>query len=470
MINPFLNPVFTFKSVKSYLFDIDRIWQISPQGLKRFQDKAFRRAVKFAYTVPLYNKKYKELNIHPNDIKGIEDIRKLPTVSKIDIRNAFPDDIIPKNANMDHLWNISTSGATGKPFSFYRDTFSLCRDLIYSIRLHRFVGIDWRKHKSIGMGPYNSPGRYDYVIEKAILNNLKPFFPSVANFQSVPYIYKDLDEKFEKINEFRPDYIIGTPGDLQAMATLKKNGYGKNIQPKALSTSGGVLDDYIRSYVEDAFQCKIMDVYSSVEMATSAVQCKEGNYHVFSDYIFFEFLDEKGEPVASGEPGHIVITRLFDRGTPFIRYTGVDDIVTPLYEKCPCGLHSTQLIKRIEGRRSQRIYSPDGKYITPVFFTRGVDAAMKSLKTDKIIQYQVVQKSIDSIEILCVVNENQKDSPPSLEILFSEIKKEYYKVFGDAFHFEIKEVKKVIGNDNSAKPPALIISKLNKQPDRVSIE
>jgi hypothetical protein len=95
---------------------------------------------------------------------------------------------------------------------------------------------------------------------------------------------------------------------------------------------------------------------------------------------------------------------------------------------------------------------------------------MKSLKTDKIIQYQVVQKSIDSIEILCVVNENQKDSPPSLEMLFSEIKKEYYKVFGDAFHFEIKEVKKVIGNDNSAKPPALIISKLNKQPDRVSIE
>lgn len=464
MKNPFLNPVFTCKSVKCYLVDKEKIWKISSQRLKQLQDKAFKQMVKFAYTVPIYNKKYKELNIHPNDIKGIDDIRKLPIVSKNDIRNAFPSNVVPKNASMSNLWSISTSGATGKPFSFYRDTFSLLTDLIYGSRTHKFVDIDIRKNKIICFGAFNSPGRYNYVSENAIMKYLKPFFPSIANFQGVPFIYRDLNERFEKINEFRPDYIIGTPGDLQAMATLKKNGDGKNIQPKALSTSGEVLDDYVRSYIEDAFQCKIMDIYSSVEMATSAAQCKEGNYHVFSDYIFFEFLDKNGDPVDSGEPGHIVITRLFDRGTPFIRYTGLDDIVTPLYEKCPCGLHSTQLIKRIEGRRSQRIYSPDGKYITPFFFTRGVDAAMKSLKTDKILQYQVVQKSIDQIEILIVVNENQIDSPPSLEILFSEIKKEYYKIFGDTFHFEIKEVKKVIGDDNLVKPPPLIISKLNKQP------
>ena len=191
MKNPFLNPVFAFKSVKSYLFDVDKIWRISPQRLKRFQDKAFRRAVKFAYTVPLYNKKYKELNIHPNDIKGIEDIRKLPTVSKNDIRNAFPDGIIPKNANRDNLWSISTSGATGKPFSFYRDTFSLFTDLIYSTRTHKFAGINIKKNKIMYMGPFNSPGRYDYVVENAIIKNLKPFFHSIANFQSVPYIYKD---------------------------------------------------------------------------------------------------------------------------------------------------------------------------------------------------------------------------------------------------------------------------------------
>lgn len=463
MVNPFLNPIFTFKSIKCYTFDMNRIWRLSPQKMKRFQNKALKRALKNSNRVPLYYHKYKESNIHPNDIKGIDDINKLPTISKNDIRNEFPDGIIPKNANKNKLWCISSSGATGKPFTFYRDTFSLLTDLIYNLRMFKFVGFNWWKQKLIAMGPFTSPGRYDYIFEQAILNNLKPFFPSLANFQSMPYIYKDLNEKFEKINEFRSDYIIGTPGDLQAMASLKKKGYGKDIQPKLISTSGGILDDYVRAYIEDAFNCKIVDFYSSVEMGVSAVQCKEGNYHVFSDYIFFEFLDDKGESVSSGEPGHVALTRFFDRGTPFIRYTGVDDIVTPLYEKCPCGLYSTQLIKRIEGRRSHRVYTPDGKYITPVFFTRSVDIATRTLKTDKIIQYQIVQKSLDEIEILIVINENQRDDPPSLEILFAEIKKEYYKMFGNTFHFEIKDVKKVIESDNTSKPPPLIISKLDKQ-------
>jgi len=107
MVNPFLNPVFSIKALKSYMVDIDRIWRISPEKMKRFQDKAFKKALKYAYTVPLYNKLYKEANIHPRDIEGIDDLSKLPTVSKNDIRNGFPDEIIPKNANKDKLWRIT---------------------------------------------------------------------------------------------------------------------------------------------------------------------------------------------------------------------------------------------------------------------------------------------------------------------------------------------------------------------------
>jgi phenylacetate-coenzyme A ligase PaaK-like adenylate-forming protein len=77
MSNPFLNPVFTMKALKSYLLDINRLWKISPKKLKRFQDKNFRKAVKYAYTVPLYHDKYKEANIHPNDIRGIDDLKFL---------------------------------------------------------------------------------------------------------------------------------------------------------------------------------------------------------------------------------------------------------------------------------------------------------------------------------------------------------------------------------------------------------
>ena len=460
MSNPFLNPVFTLKAIKSYLTDIDRLWKISPEKLKRFQDKNFRKALKYAYTVPLYYNKYKEANIHPNDIRGIDDLHKLPTVSKDDIRNAFPEGVIPKNANHKQLWEIRSSGSTGKPLSFYRDTFSLLRDMMYNIRGLRFVDIKWNKDRITGIGPYYSQGRYDYAIQNAIINNMKFFPSSLKSIQHLPYSHGDIESKLEEINKYKPDYIIGPPIELHALAILKKKGLGKDIKPRVIVTSGGMLDSYIRKYIQDAFDCRVVDMYSSVEMSQSAFQCEVGNYHAFSDYLYFEFLNENGEPVSSGEPGRITMTRFFGKGTPFIRYSGLDDILTPLYEACPCGIHS-QLIKRIDGRRVNQIKSPDGRYYTPVYFTRGIDAAMQRLKTDKILQYQVVQQKIDRIDILVVINEDKRNEPPSTEILFEEIKKEYYKIFGEKFEFDIKEVEKVIGSDNKNKPPPYAISNIN---------
>jgi len=460
MRNPFLNPVFTLKALKSYITDIDRIWKISPEKLKRFQDKNFRKAVKYAYSVPVYHKKYKEANIHPSNIKGIDDLHKLPTVSKSDIREAFPEGVVPRNVNRKKLWEIRSSGSTGKPLTFYRDTFSLLRDMIYNIRGLRFVGIKWNKDRITGIGPYYTQGRYDYAIQNAIINNMK-FFPSSLNsIQHLNYSYGNIETNLEEINKYKPDYIIGPPTELQALAVLKKKGLGKDVKPRVIATSGGMLDEYIKNYIQDAFDCRVVDMYSSVEMSLSAFQCEEGNYHAFSDYLYFEFLDENGEPVSSGEQGRITMTRFFGKGTPFVRYSGLDDILTPIYETCPCGIHS-QLIKRIDGRRTNQIKSPNGKYYTPVNFTRGIDAALQILKTDKVLQYQVVQEKIDKIYILFVVNEDKRNEPPSIDTLIEVIKREYYKLFGDVFHFEIKEVEKVIGSDNKNKPTPYAISKLS---------
>jgi phenylacetate-CoA ligase len=461
MSNPFLNPVFTMKALKSYLLDINRLWKISPKKLKRFQDKNFRKAVKYAYTVPLYHDKYKEANIHPNDIRGIDDLNKLPKISKDDIRKAFPERVIPKNANQNQLWEIRSSGSTGKPLSFYRDTFGLLQDLIYSVRGLKFVNISWNKDRITGFGPYYSQGRYDYAVKHAILNNMNFFSSSIDSYQHLSYSQGDLEKTIERINKYKPDYIVGPPVELQALAALKNNGLGKDVKPKVIVSSGGMLSGYLRRYIKDAFDCRLVDMYSSVEMSVAAMECEEGNYHAFSDYLYFEFLDENDEPVSSGNPGHITLTRFFGKGTPFIRYSGLDDILTPLYESCPCGRHS-QLIKRIDGRRVNQIKTPDGKYITPVNFTRGIDIAMQSLKTDKILQYQVVQQKLDKIDLLIVINENKRNEPPKTEILFEEIRKQYNKIFGDTFQFNIKDVEKVIGSDNKNKPPPFIISKLNE--------
>ena len=104
---------------KNYLSDINKLNNISPEQLKKYQDKSFKKIVKYAYTVPLYHNKYKKNGIHPNDINGIEDIKKLPIITKDDLRENFPNNIVSKNFKASKNFLISTSGSTGKPVFIY---------------------------------------------------------------------------------------------------------------------------------------------------------------------------------------------------------------------------------------------------------------------------------------------------------------------------------------------------------------
>ncbi|RLF49225.1 MAG: hypothetical protein DRN10_01105, partial [Thermoplasmata archaeon] len=77
-----MNPVIIYHLLKGYFVDTDRVWRDDAGKIKAFKDKQFRKIVRYAYDVPVYRKKYKEAGIHPDDIKGIEDIKKLPFITK----------------------------------------------------------------------------------------------------------------------------------------------------------------------------------------------------------------------------------------------------------------------------------------------------------------------------------------------------------------------------------------------------
>ncbi len=70
-----------------------------------------------------------------------------------------------------------------------------------------------------------------------------------------------------------------------------------------------MLDNYTRRYVEDTFGCRIVDAYSCVETGCNiAFQCKEGRYHVHSDFVLVEALDKDFEPLPQGrEEGYALL-------------------------------------------------------------------------------------------------------------------------------------------------------------------
>ena len=120
-MNPFLNPAFLSKTLYGYIVETRRLNRMTKQQLSRYRDKTFRKLVNYAYSVPVYHKKYRETGIHPKDILGLSDITKLPFITKKDLRKNFPNGIIPPGFDKTKNFLISTSGSTGKPVSIYRE-------------------------------------------------------------------------------------------------------------------------------------------------------------------------------------------------------------------------------------------------------------------------------------------------------------------------------------------------------------
>ena len=455
-MNPLLNPFISIPILKNYILDPGRIQRLNPKQLKKYRDKAFKNIVKYAYTVPLYHTIYKRAGVHPNDIRGIDDIVKLPFVTKDDLRENFPDKIIPVGYNKSKGHVICTGGTTGKPVSIYTDFSTMARSAGTILREMNFFNLNWKKSKFVHIGNFN-PNRVDLVSQENFQSHLKSFF-SMDNHLNIDVDLPMVDI-IDKLDSFKPDIIMAYPAIFQHLAFLKRKGYGKHIKPKLFWTGGAMLDEYTRSYVEDAFECRLLNIYPSVEAgADIAFECMEGTWHIHSDFFNVEAIDGAGELVSSGERGHVVLTRLWGQGTPIIRYTGMDDWVKlSLGEKCDCGLTTPVIVGGVEGRMRANIILPNGKVFPPGAFCFITPVLLK-LKTFKVKRYQIVQRKIDEIDILLVIDEDLRNVGPSVDVIADNIRESYMKKIGPGVTINVREVNEIEHNKNANKPPPIVVS------------
>ena len=459
-MNPLLNPVFAARLVKRYLTDVDRAWKKDADEIRRYQDKALRRTIRYAYKVPLYRKKYKGAGIHPDDIKGMKDLHKLPLITKKDLIEGFPDDIIPVGYDKSNAYVVGTSGSSGRPMSMYKDVEYIMIEALAGVRLLKAYGMNWRKTKITNIGDFSIPSTTDEeCLKKGLMGNLSPFF-SFENYQNL-YTGEDVKTLMDKMDKFEPELLIAYTSVLVGLASLKMKGLGKKVNPKYIISSGEVLDDYSRKYIEEAFGARVLNLYATTEGGSIAFECLKGNFHINNDFTHVEILDKNGEAVPEGEFGSIVITRLYPGGTPIIRYTGLNDIASLKSGYCDCGMH-TPLLKTLEGRKKDAIIFPDGRIFPPATIPMPLAEAASKFGTLQIKRFQLVQKDIDNIEILIEIDEEQRNKGVSVDKLFEEIRKNYEKLAGSDVKIEVKEVKKVEMPDGYISPP-LIISHLDRK-------
>ncbi len=438
-MNPFYNPVFLSKILKSYFFEINRLKRLNDKQLQIYRDKQVKKIINYAFTVPLYNDKYKKAGIQPSQINEIKDLHKLPLISKFDINSYYPDGIISAKADKDKLIKITTSGTTGKKLSIFSNPFDVILWFFVYIRVIREHGINWRKNKLTIIGDFAPHTIGTGYVKQGFLKNLKgnKFFKNIQWLD----INNEPKNVIKEVDKFQPDFIGGYPGMLGHLALLKEKGYGQNINPQYIATIGSVLDSSLKKFIQETFSAPVFEVYGATETGTMAFQCSKGNYHIMSDLVHME-VENNGNVVPYGKPGKLIVTKLYGYGTPIIRYDAINDIVALKQGKCNCGMAGS-LLERVYGRSDLSLLFKDGKVLLASSFAEIFSRVLYELKTNKIKNTHIIQHSLSDLEIQLVIDENDKNDKIPVSDIFSVIKQGFVKKVGSDLEINIKQVEKI---------------------------
>lgn len=251
------------------------------------------------------------------------------------------------------------------------------------------------------------------------------------------------------INKTRPAAIVGYTSMLIALARYARDNPGAlRWKARTLVNAAEGLQSGQRELLETYLVDEVYLAYGSREFMLLGMECDRHNgYHVASDNVLVEIVDDTGRPVPPGERGRVVITDFHNAATPFIRYE-IGDLGTmaPQDELCPCGL-PFPLITNVDGRLQDVIHTPDGGVVTGLYVT------FTMRQFGWIEGYQVVQNERDRIVVKLL---SSVELTPELTSPVSELLR---KKLGAGMRIDYERVDELIRRESGKVH--LVMSSLN---------
>jgi phenylacetate-CoA ligase len=344
-----------------------------------------------------FHKRLAAANLTPDDLSTPEGLRKLPVMSRRELQSA-EDDIFCSMIPQAHApVNVHcSSGSTGEPVNVRRTAIN---NLFYqATNLRENL---WQQRDFTGTYAVIRANMPDGI--KEMKNWGKPYS---WFFKTGPVYLKnvttDIDEQVEWLRQIDPDYLLTYPNNLTALLQKFEQRGLKLPRLREIRSVAETLSDELRDYARKVFNVEIADTYSSEEVGTIALQCPvSGLYHIMSECLIVEILDEKDNPCWPGQIGRVVVTDLYNFATPLIRYDLND--YAKVSEDCSCG-RGLKTLKRIIGRSRNMVLLPDGRKHW-LFF-----GSARYREIAPIRQRQLIQRSRETIEVRLVV-----DAPLNME-------------------------------------------------------
>ena len=314
------------------------------EALEALQLKRLKQVVQRVYhTVGFYRKAFDDAGVKPEDIKTLDDLKRLPFTTKQDLRDNYPFGMF--SVPMSNVVRIhASSGTTGRPtvVGYTKRDIDMWAELI--ARCFAAAGLTKNDiiHNAYGYGLFTGGLGAHYGAER-------------LGASVIPMSGGNTKKQIMILQDFGPTAICCTPSYALYLAEV---GEEMGMDMRSLRLRVGVLgaepwSEKMRQEIENKLDIMALNIYGLSEVLGPGVsmECAEGRngLHVFEDHFIVEVINpQTGEVLPYGEEGELVFTTLTKEAFPLIRYR-TRDISRLMPETCKCGRTFVRM-DRVSGR------------------------------------------------------------------------------------------------------------------------
>ncbi len=325
--------------------------------LIKYQEDQLHKLITHSFeNVPFYNEWFNDHNLKPADIAKVADLKKLPVLSKTEIRKT-PEKFIAKNIPRKSVIRLNSSGSTGEPFEYFlsRDAYSMK----YAAAIRGWTWMGYRLGDPYIKLSQNRRSSRIKKLQDIINRSFYLYIPDLSR--------KSLENIIFALQKSKPVFLRSYPDPIFFIAKILRE---KNIilnGIKAINSTGNILTTEARKLIEERFNCPVYDSYSCEGGALFYEGPDRVNYLGSMEYAISEVLDKNFQEINGEDSGMHITTDLHNFAMPMIRYN-TQDLVEKSYVRPSCG---RQLIgfKKIIGRENDILITPSGNLLIVHLFT-----------------------------------------------------------------------------------------------------
>ena len=308
------------------------------EQILQWQNEKLLRQVRHVWeNVPYYRKKMEEQGVTPEDIHGVEDLHKLPFLSKADLRDAYPYGLL--GVPLSQCVRIqSTSGTTGRRVVAFYTQHDL--DLWEDCCARAIVAAGGTKedvvHVSYGYGLFTGGSGLHGGSHK-------------VGCLTLPMSSGNTERQLQFMVDLGSTILCCTPSYAEYLAeSIEERGLKDQIKLKAGIFGAEAWSEEMRRHIESSLGIKAYDIYGLTETSGPGVAfecCEQSGMHINEDHFIAEIIDpDTGEVLPEGSKGELVFTSLDKEAFPLLRYR-TRDITVLTREKCACGRTHVKMAK-----------------------------------------------------------------------------------------------------------------------------